>query len=244
MSETPLPVSIDLDKLFRRPSMFESARTWRKAGFEILRESEEKIIVARHRDVGGYLFKKYSSSNPRWSYDEQLERYQNRIAGARLLREHLEANQIDRIVVPRKWLCTLPGRFDVRRGKPSYIIVVERYDILDRDRSKRRYREIDADLLRDLSTILFRFRGLDFTPRNVPFTRDHRIAYIDTEYLKLNTRRPSRRKRYYERHTGDGPVFSDKQLKLMAKLWDEQVRREESSAQDRRDRRDASERPA
>ena len=203
--------------------MFDSAKTWRKGGFEILRESEEKIIVASHEDARGYLFKKYSSSNSRWSYDEQLEKYQNRIEGARLLREHLEANQIDRIVVPRKWLCTLPDRFNVRRGKPSYIVVVERYDILDRDRSKRRYRKIDEDLLRDLSTILFKFRGLDFTPRNVPFTRDHKIAYIDTEYLKLNTRKPSRRKRYYKRQTNDGPIFSDKQLKLLAKLWDEQV---------------------
>jgi len=223
MNETPLPASIDLEKLFRKSSMFDSIRDWRKAGFEILRESEEKIIVTSHRDAEGYLFKKYGSNNSR-SYDEQLEKYQNRIAGARILREHLEANRIDRIVVPRKWLCTLPDRFDVRRGKPSYIVVVERYDILDRDRSKRRYREIDEDLLRELCTVLFKFRGLDFTPRNVPFTRDHKIAYIDTEYLKLNTRKPGRRRRYYERHTGDGPVFSDKQLKLMGKLWDEQVR--------------------
>ena len=86
---------------------------------------------------------------------------------------------------------------------------------------------MSKNLLRDLCTVLFKFRGLDFTPRNVPFTRDHKIAYIDTEYLKLNTRKPGRRRRYYARHTGDGPVFSGKQLKLVGKLWDEQVRREE-----------------
>ena len=226
MSETPLPASIDLDKLFHRSSMFDSIRDWRKAGFEILRESEDKILVASHRDAEGYLFKKYGSDNSR-SYNEQLKKYQNRIAGARILREHLEANRIDRILVPRKWLCTLPDRFDVRRGKPSYIVVVERYDILDYDRSKRRYREIDKDLLRDLCTILFKFRGLDFTARNVPFTRDHKIAYIDTEYLEFNTRKPSRRRRYYKGHSKHGSVFSDKQLKLMTKLWDEQVRHAE-----------------
>ena len=233
MSETPLPASINLEKLFRKSSMFDSIRAWREAGFEIIRESEEKILVASHKGADGYLFKKYGSDNPR-SYNEQLEKYQSRIAGARLLREHLEANQIDRIVVPRKWLCALPDKFDVRRGKPSYIVVVERYDILDRDKSKRRYREIDKDLLRDLCTILFKFRGLDFTPRNVPFTRDHKIAYIDTEYLKLNTRKPRSRRRYYERHTGDGPAFSDKQLKLMAKLWDELAQREERKEPERR----------
>ena len=232
MSETPLPTSIDLNQLFRKSSMFDSIAAWRKAGFEILRESEDKIIVASHPDVGGYLFKKYGPNNSR-SYEEQLEKYQSRIAGARLLREHLDANQIDRIIVPRKWLCTLPDRFDVRRGKPSYIVIVDRYDILDPDKSKRRYRDIDRSLLEDLCTVLFKFRGLDFTPRNVPFTRDHKIAYIDTEYLKLNTRRPARRRRYYERHTKDGPVFSAKHLKLMAALWDEQIRREERREQDR-----------
>ena len=190
--------------------------------------SPEKIVVAGHRDARGYLFKKYPTA---WrSYSEQVELYHERVDGARVLGEHLEKHGVERIVVPRKWLCTLPSRHDVR-GKPSYVIVVERFDLLDRDESERLYRRIDRELLEQLCAILFRFRGLDFSVRNVPFTRDRKIGFIDTEHVKLTKpRKLGERRDSYEKNLSK--LFSDSDRRFALSLWSGFVK----SAERNRDR--------
>jgi hypothetical protein len=215
-----LPPEVDLDALFRR-GHYDTEDDWRDSGFRVMPRSAEKIVVAGHREARGYLFKKYPAD---WrSYSEQLELYEERVAGARLLKEHLAARQVDKIVVPRKWLCTLPPRHDVR-GKPSYVVVVDRYDLCDREESERRYRRIHRDVLAQLCEIVFLFRGLDFSVRNVPFTRDGAIAFIDTEHVKLTKPKKlaSRRESYA---ANLGKMFSDRDLRFAMSLWSDFVKR-------------------
>lgn len=216
-----LPPEIDLDTLFSKGRALDSARDWRDGGFEIMRGVEGKIIVSSHRSARGYLFKKYDRSFA--SYDEELELYEERVNGARVLKEHLEAHKVDKIVVPRKWLCTLPSRYDVGK-KPSYVIVVDRLDILDRDASERIYRRIDRKVLEDLCLILFLFRGLDFSLRNVPFTRGGDIAFIDTEHVKLTKKKKlTSRRDNYEQNLSK--LFSDSDRRFAESLWDDFVER-------------------
>ena len=218
-----LPLEIDLDKLFSKSTTLDSARDWRDAGFEIMRGDEGKIIVASHRSVRGFLFKKYERAFT--SYDEELELYEERVNGARLLKDHLDAHHVEKIVVPRKWLCTLPSR-DKARGKPTYVIIVDRYDLLDRDESERLYRRIDRKVLKDLCTILFLFRGLDFSLRNVPFTRSGEIAFIDTEHIKLTKKKKllSRRDSYEQNLS---KLLSDSDRRFALSLWDDFVKRKD-----------------
>ena len=219
-----LPPEIDLKSLFRKRSVFDSSDDLRDAGFTILRESEhEKVVVAGHRSVPGYLFKKFLS-NVSYSYADQLAMYEQRVNGAHALRDHLQALKIQRIVVPRKWLCELPPRFSLGR-RPSYIVVVDHCDILDRDKSERRYRRIDKDQLRDLCTIFFTFRRIDFTAKNAPFTSDGKIAFIDTGYLTRITKKLASRRRSYEHNAGK--LFTDKDRRFAASLWDDFVKRED-----------------
>lgn len=216
-----LPAQVDHEKLFRKGDALDSARDWSDAGFDILRGTEGKIIVASHKSARGYLFKKYGKGFA--SCDEELELYKERVDGARFLKDHLAAHQVKKIVVPRKWLCTLPPQYDVRK-KPSYVIVVDRYDLLDRDESERRYRRIDKPTLKDLCRILFLFRGLDFSVRNVPFTRGGDIAFIDTEHVKPTAKKKlSGRRDSYERDLGK--LLSDSDLQFAESLWDDFVKR-------------------
>ena len=216
------PPGLDLDRLFRRRSVFDSSDDMRDAGFTVIRESKhEKVVVAGHRSAPGFLFKKFLR-DVSLSHEEQLAVYETRVNGARALRAHLEALQIQRVVVPRKWICALPARF--RAGKkPEHIVVVDRFDILDREESERCYKRMDEDQLRDLCTVFFTFRRVDFTASNAPFTPDGRIAFIDTGYLTPITKKLRSRKKSYDKNAAK--LFTHKHRRFAAKLWDELVDR-------------------
>lgn len=188
------PASFDPRTLFRDPDMFDSADDWGGAGFKILRASDNKICVASHKSAEGYLFKKYVASGKREALDDQLENYQTRIEGARRLRSFINDQRLRHVVVPSKWLRDLPRDFG-SRGQSSHVLVVDRLDLLDDDASQRRYGDIDEDVLRELCVVLHAFRGLDSTAKNVPFTRDGRIAFIDTEHWNRHSKREKRSQR-------------------------------------------------
>ena len=181
------PRSSDLSKLFRDRGMFDTADDWHDSGFKILRESENKICVASHPAADGYLFKKYVNAGKREDPDDQLKNYKTRVEGARRVRALIADRGLRNVAVPAKWIRELPSRFG------SHILIVERFDLLDDSESRRAYHRIDEGTLRDLCTVLYAFRGLDSTPKNVPITRDGKGAFIDTEHWNRHmgkSRRP------------------------------------------------------
>ena len=188
------PSSFNLGALFRDPNMFESADDWSDAGFEILRASDNKITVASHASVPGYLFKKYVSSGKRESPDDQLRNYETRLEGSRRLRALIDDKRLRNVAAPRKWLRTLPPEF-WSRGQQTHILVVDRLNLLDDDESERAYERIEEGVLRDLCVALFAFRGLDSTTQNLPFTTDGRVAFIDTEHWNRHGDREKSRQR-------------------------------------------------
>ena len=213
------PDDLDLDKLFRGWSDFESLKDWKDAGFRTLRAKEGKIFVLRHKGEDRYIFKKYGSDNGR-SANEQLENYQNRVAGAALLRKHITDNDLRRVVVPQKWICALPAESGSSRNSP-YVLIVEHHRILGAEESQERYRHLDAETAREICTILFAFRGLDLTnvpSRNAPFTRDGKIAFIDTEYVKLSSKKLRSRRKYYDKYLN---IMLSKHRRLAEDVWKE-----------------------
>ena len=218
-----LPSEIDFDRLFRDKSVFDSSDDMRAAGFDVIRESKrEKVIVAGHRSLPGFLFKKFLR-DVSFSREEQFAVYEKRVNGARALKAHLDVLGTHSIVVPRKWLCELPARFSSGK-KPEHIVVVDRFVIRDREESERRYRRMGQDQLRDLCTIFFTFKRIDFTAKNAPFTPDGRIAFIDTGYLTPITNKKLRsRKKSYDKNAAK--LFTDKHRRFATKLWDDLVDR-------------------
>jgi hypothetical protein len=158
-------------------------------------------MVGKHKRVKGYLFKKYSDDV---ALDVQYANYVKRVEGARRFRALIAEKQLRHIAVPQKWLYELPREFS--SGKPSYIpsyvLVVERLKILSNDKSRREYKRIDEEVLRDLCIVLHTFRGLDFAVKNMPFTKDGQIAFIDTEHWEVGSARgpcPDRLSTYLSR---------------------------------------------
>lgn len=206
------PASLDLKRLFADPEMFDSRSDFRAAGFDVFeRSKEEKIMVATHKAAPEYVFKKYSKDRP---LEEQLEKYEQRIEGARRVKALIDARQLQHVVVPQKALIELPKEFGSRR-ESSYIVIAERLELVDNDKSKRAYGHIDKDVLKDLCTVLYVFPGLDSVVDNLPFTKDGKIALIDTEHWERRQKRWEKSDRPELRHLH----LSDDRMKYAKKVF-------------------------
>lgn len=168
-----------LKKLFQDPKMFNSPRELNKLGFRLSSHYKRGLMVAWHPKARQYMIKKFNNSI---SYNMQLENYIRRIKGAKALRQFIKNNNIETIIVPKKWLYQLPENFsDPVNGEPSYVLIAERIDILYRNETRKKYSEkIPRKTLRELTAILLNFTGLDSVLDNMPFTKSNKIAFIDT----------------------------------------------------------------
>lgn len=172
-TRSTLPIFAQLADLFTDPRTFTSFNRFSLAGFSLVPHAAHKIMTGRHRRAKGYVFKKYDDS---LSDRKQLKNYMRRIEGARLLRSFIAERAFEHVVAPRKWLYELPDRFSHR-----YLVVADKLDLLADDYTLRKYRRISEEQTRELATVLFYFRGLNSWTKNLPFTDDGRIAFIDTE---------------------------------------------------------------
>jgi hypothetical protein len=202
------PTSLDLKGLFREPRMFDSTDSWRRAGFSVEGEgAKSDIMVASHPSAPGYLFKKYSK---KISLKRQRENYRRRMEGAEKLRAFVAARRLTRIVVPGKYLHELGRKFS-HRGRSAFVLVVEKLTLLDSSASKRMYSALDNDGLQQLCAVLVAFPGLDSGVRNVPFTDQGQIAFIDTE--RWHDEKKIQLKRIREYLSADQRAFAEKLLK-------------------------------
>lgn len=215
-----LPSEVNLDSLFHRRSIFGSVEKLSEAGFQIVKGSTDRVTVFGHASLPGYLFKKFLRTCKR-PPKKLIGYYEKRVQGARSLKAHLDDLDINSIVVPRKWLCELPSRC-CYEDEPKYIIIVEKYNLLKHEESLQRYRHIPKSTIRDLCTIFFTFKGVDFAAKNMPFTSDGKIACVDTGCFQritedLSFRRDNYRKHverlHVKLHTGESKRYADA-------LWD------------------------
>ena len=179
-----LPIAPQLSKLFTNSKMFDSMHSFEKAGFKLIPHAPHKIMSGSHKAARGYLFKKYNNDR---AGKKQIKNYMRRIEGARLLRSFIAERGFQYIVAPRKWLYELPADFPER-----YLLVADKLDLRSDDETRRKYARIRKDAMHELATVLFYFRGLNSWTKNLPFTEDGQIAFIDTErwphdndYLRL-----------------------------------------------------------
>ena len=202
------PTALDLGGLFTDPAMFDSRKAWRRAGFDIFDPAKDtECMVASHRSAPGYLFKKYTDDV---SQREQRANYDARIEGARRISEFIRRESLQHVVVPKKHLHDLPKSF----GKSSSILIVERIDIIGREASEHRYRDIPAGVLRDLLRVLVELPGLDSNSKNVQFTREGKIAFVDLENW-------NRRDRSAVTLKSIGSYLSKDRRKLASRILDE-----------------------
>ncbi len=183
------PIKATLDSIFSQSRVLENERTLVEAGFEILvpPKANSFIIVARHPKVPGYLFKLNLDSETRSR--KQLPHWlwlARRCAEAKKIRKIIKRNNIRYFSVPDKWLFVPPIYPYSSAVNPQPIIVVETdMQLVSKEESEYMWKKgIKTKHLDELYSIIKHGYGgssVLFLVNNVPFTKNNKFAFIDTE---------------------------------------------------------------
>lgn len=185
------PEKAALDYIFSLRRVLSSHKSMQKSGFIVLTNPNDKIVVARHPYLKGYLIKAYTDQMelPDWYW------WKKRIDGIHVIREHITLYGYEGIMkAPRKWIYPVPPIPMPKAGAPypkNFILVVEEMDILDAKKNKKAYRSrMTPEILDAFYTMLTSLKLIDSVyADNTPFCKDGRLAFVDSEH-SLCTNRP------------------------------------------------------
>lgn len=166
-----------LDKIFKERGYPKSQKEFMKMGFRNLtRPDSEGAQVFKHRSCGGYLFKLYANNNG--SIDEEKV-LANRIKGAEVIRQYIEDHGYQSYFkVPKKWLY-------YHSPTSRYILVVQDMKILNQEKNMKAWKskKVNENFLQALAATLKDLGLIDsIYIDNIPFCKDDKIAFIDTEH--------------------------------------------------------------
>ena len=190
------PMKATLDSIFSKERVIQNEKTLTDAGFEIIAGPMPRsfIIVARHPQVPGFVFKIYLDSEERCREESpHWKSLAKRCAGAFGIRQIIKRNNFRYFSVPDKWLYILPLYPFSSVQNPEPIILIETdMELESYEVTKQMWKTgITQEYLDELYFILkkgFGGHGTVCLSVNVPFTKRGKFAFTDTESsrAKLN----------------------------------------------------------
>lgn len=182
------PIKPVLDHIFSSSRALLSLESLEKAGFSFSKPRKfTNLIVARHPAIHGYIFKLYLDAQ-RYHKDKGEHFFWIlRVQGSLLVRQQIIANNLqDFLKVPQKWIYALPKNPKPHKGymRKNYILVEEDMDLISNEENKALWKSgyVSKELL-DAVFLVLREVGLSdcAKPDNIPFSKDGRVAFIDTQ---------------------------------------------------------------
>jgi hypothetical protein len=171
-----------LARIFADPDVLASIQNLKAAGFIKPVERKRGMIVGIHPKLQGWLLKMYIDS---YNTDEVYQ-LAKRIDGARLVERSLDKFRYNDIMkVPKKWLYKVPNAKNLKANhRKSVVLVAENMDIFSDPETWKHYRTIVQPFHLDaLYNVLTDCKLSDSTwILNIPFARDGKIAFVDTEF--------------------------------------------------------------
>ncbi len=182
-----------LDKIFMRRDALESFEQLFKAGFQVRRRPDDKVIVARHPKLKNRLVKMYMDASPQTEWDIWMRR----VEGANAIRDAIKRHGYENLFkVPKKWIYPLPPSESSlnEQGVPRkrFVLVVEDMKILKKKKNYRAYRKkITTKHLDAIHDLITSYGLIDSVYAfNIPFCKDGKIAFVDTEWALRNEPAP------------------------------------------------------
>lgn len=181
------PIKTSLDRMFTQSRVTFSTKKFKKAGFPQNKpRSSSGAMISKNPKLPGYFVKAYSDTNLK--IINEWKRWLNRITGAEAIREAIEQHSYQDIFkVPNKWIYPLPSE-PAPKDKKKYvrkyfILIAEDMNAHTSKKSREIYSKLTDTRILDALFILFRDLGLKDSVNtfNSVFTKDGRIAFIDTE---------------------------------------------------------------
>lgn len=208
------PMKEKLDRIFSNSRVLADQGSFLAAGFTSANLQHcTQIIVSTHPELPGYIVKAYldSFSDPK----NRPEQYflMKRVMGARLTHQCIKAHNYEHLFkVPEKWIYLLPDPPSYLRDRSCrmFILIEQDMDIFtDKENEKLWGSKVVTKELLDALFIVTTEVGLgDSTkPSNCPFSKDGKVAFIDTQmfgvpkmkYNKLTSYLSPSKKAYWKK---------------------------------------------
>lgn len=183
------PMKPKLDRLFSSTRVTMTNETFKKAGFKRNRIGRfSRIMASSNPKLEGLFIKAFADTELLIPAD--WKKLLHRIEGARSIQACiLRHGYQDTFKVPNKWLYPLPAdpsppNNPKRYLRKNFILVAEDMRIYEHDKNEKYYKKkMDRNKLNMLFTI-FEEEGLfdSVYAFNVPFCKDGKLAFIDTEH--------------------------------------------------------------
>lgn len=182
------PIKPKLDKIFSdKTRVCLNLSTLDYAGFDIVALTKNnRLVVAKHKKLKGYLVKLHTDDQ--LNIDEGMEWFW-RIEGAQIIDKAISRLGYQALFkVPKKWIYPLPSQDTVPEGfrRNHFILIVEDMKILSYHDNFALWKNpnvLTQDKLNALFTLI-KEEGLydSIYPDNVPFCKDGKLAFIDTQH--------------------------------------------------------------
>ncbi len=179
------PIKPILDEIFSQVRVVESLESMQAAGFKLTETQGTRVYAMKHPGIPGYIFKMYPDNKPtRIDYVS----WSNRIIGAGLLRDQIhELGHGSMFKVAHKWIYPLPAEPSppehLMNQRKNFVLIVDNMHILKKKENHRKWRSLKKKkYLRALYAIIRPVGAGDCVrANNLPWSRDGKIAFVDTE---------------------------------------------------------------
>lgn len=190
---TDHPAKTALDEIFNHYRATSSHKEMKRAGFSFkLPRGDRRATVAKHKKIKGYLIKTYLDTQN--TDGKEWKAWIQRIKGAECIQASIDKHGFNHLAkTPKKWIYPLPTVTTGEEGpfRKNFILVVENMHILSNTKNRIKYQEsINKERMKALYILLTENLLIDsIYLDNIPFSKDGKIAFIDTEHY-LTTLRP------------------------------------------------------
>lgn len=176
------PAKKVLDQILEGKPLQNEA-SFRKAGFQFKPRTDpmRQMVCGKHPRLKGYLVKTYFDIHTNIGKEEF--NWIQRIKGALQLRKEIKRHRFEHLMkVPKKWIYLLPDNPSIPRRR--FVLVVEDMEILKRSANLSAYYfRMTREKLTALYTLITENLLIDsLYIDNIPFCKDGKIAFIDTEH--------------------------------------------------------------
>lgn len=187
------PTRNTLDSIFLRERATLNKDTFFNAGFRVIaKRPRSYIIVAKHRDLPGYLVKAYLDTELKKKFKkDSWEWLVKRCEGAKKINAIIKQRRCRYFTVAKKWIYCLPEEPSPPSDDPLYtrhlaLLLVTDMRLTSAREGIQAWRTvITKEHLSELFGILVRAKGSSYRPDNIAYTEDGTFAFIDTEYPSL-----------------------------------------------------------
>jgi len=183
---SPLRAKLDILFAFSRATL--SPNSLKKAGFLSHKPRRfTRLIVTAHPQLPGYILKLYVDAQGYHQGKCEQQLWIERIQGAELIRAMIGIDNCNHLFkVPKKWIYPLPQRPSPPQGyiRKNFILVEEDMEICAARENEKKWKSrlVTKERLHALYTIISVLGLSDCAkPDNIPFCRDERIAFVDTQ---------------------------------------------------------------